>query len=234
MQQKTAFHFKVENEAESDLDLCGRCHLPTHKTAACTEYNDSLCPRCLCWDHWEDSCPLYHNGYVCSRCNEAGHVEEVHDVTSYTQRRTCVDFLGWEPFQKWFYETDFRNWWQVTGCVGVPVYRIYPRKTEWRRERKPEVGNPAPNNPSTCNGYRVTKADSVDDMIAQVLSQRKTYTAPESNESSGRSTPAHLKDYKTADAADDVAALKMPRKTRTFSETLKSLDDDILAELDVK
>ena len=31
---------------------------------------------------------------------------------------------------------------QVTGCVGVPLYRIYPRKTAWRTE-KPEVQNEA-------------------------------------------------------------------------------------------
>ena len=33
-------------------------------------------------------------------------------------------------------ENDFSV--KVTGCVGVPLYRIYPRKTAWRTE-KPEV-----------------------------------------------------------------------------------------------
>ena len=58
-----------------------------------------------------------------------------------------------------------RNWWQVSGCVGVPLYRIYPRKSEWRRERKPEdkVNN---------NNKSLSKTDSVDDMIAQVLNRK--------------------------------------------------------------
>ena len=44
------------------------------------------------------------------------------------------------------------------GCVGVPLYKIYPRKTQWRTER-----------PAESNEDRtVTRNDSVDDMIAQV------------------------------------------------------------------
>ena len=31
MEQKTTFHMKVDNRADTDMNLCGRCHLPTHK-----------------------------------------------------------------------------------------------------------------------------------------------------------------------------------------------------------
>jgi len=219
MEQKSAFHFKVQNEADSGLDLCGRCHLPTHKTCECTEYCDSLCPACLSWDHWIDSCPVQENEYVCSICNYIGHLEEVHEVTNYKQRRCCVDLLGWEPFQLWFYEPDFRNWWQVTGCCGVPLYKLYPRKTEWRKERKPE--------PVKSN---LSGGDSVDDMIAAVLKQRKVVKPANSgDESSGRSSPVITSTKLQENGDDDVPK----RKPRTFSQTLKSMDADILAELDL-
>ncbi|XP_023323711.1 uncharacterized protein LOC111697812 [Eurytemora carolleeae] len=225
LQQKTAFHMKVDNKDESDLKLCGRCHLPTHNTATCTEYNNLFCPRCLSWEHWEDSCPIQDQDINCSRCNYIGHLEEVHDVTNVHQRRTCVDHLGWEPFQTWFYEPDFRNWWQVTGCVGVPLYRVYPRKSEWRVTRPKETQK----SPGNVGG--VSKTDSVDDMIAQfqVLSQRREYKHSESGDSSGRSTPLHLKTFNI----EDESGHKAGRKTRTYSETLRSLDEDILAELNV-
>merc|ERR1712223_2016604 len=74
--------------------------------------------------------------HVCERCGYIGHTEAVHDVKDFKQRRAIVDTLGWEPFQDWFYDQTFRGWWQVTGCVGVPLYRIYPRKTAWRTEAR--------------------------------------------------------------------------------------------------
>jgi len=188
MEQKTAFHMKVENEAESEMELCGRCHLPTHKTKACPEFGTLSCPRCLEWGHWEDSC--WAIDHVCERCGYVGHTEAVHDVKDFKQRRAIVDTLGWEPFQDWFYDQTFRGWWQVTGCVGVPLYRIYPRKTAWRTE-KPEVTEDEPVAKSS-----LTRADSVDDMIAQVklLSQRRPVVKKDSEEdSSGRSTPVHLR-----------------------------------------
>merc|ERR1712200_6307 len=37
MEQKSTFHLKVDNKDESGLNLCGRCHLPTHGTKKCTE-----------------------------------------------------------------------------------------------------------------------------------------------------------------------------------------------------
>ncbi len=59
--------------------------------------------------------------------------------------------------------------------------------------------------------------------------------AAEAEDSSGRSTPAHLRGVtiETAETETDNNN-KNTAKTRTFSETLKMLDDDILAELDVK
>merc|ERR1719447_806367 len=212
MEQKTAFHMKVENEAESEMELCGRCHLPTHKTKACPEFGTLSCPRCLEWGHWEDSC--WAIDHVCERCGYVGHTEAVHDVKDFKQRRAIVDTLGWEPFQDWFYDQTFRGWWQVTGCVGVPLYRIYPRKTAWRTE-KPEVTEDEPVAKSS-----LTRADSVDDMIAQVklLSQRRPVVKKDSEEenSSGRSTPAHL------------------REDNTTPSRGKSMVSGILAELDSK
>merc|ERR1719350_1932913 len=191
MEQKTAFHMKVENESESEMELCGRCHLPTHKTKACPEFGTLSCPRCLEWGHWEDACWTQDGEpHVCSKCDYEGHTEVVHDAEDFKQRRAVVDTLGWEPFQNWFYDQTFRGWWQVTGCVGVPLYRIYPRRTAWRTE-KPEVTEDEPVAKSS-----LTRADSVDDMIAQVklLSQRRPVVKKDSEEdSSGRSTPAHLR-----------------------------------------
>ncbi len=57
-------------------------------------------------------------------CQLAEHVEEVHSAADYKQRRAIVDELGWEPFQEWFYEPDFRNWWQV-GFLGLVECALY-------------------------------------------------------------------------------------------------------------
>jgi len=165
MEQKNTFHMKVENRADVDMNLCGRCHLPSHKTATCTEFGDNSCPRCLSWEHWEESCWAADTPMpVCERCNYEGHTEDVHNTDKFAQRRACVDALGWEPFQDWFYDQSFRTWWQVMGGVGVPLYKIYQRKTEWKTE-KPE--------PSKSDEDRhIARDDSVDDMIAQVLNKK--------------------------------------------------------------
>ena len=55
------------------------------------------------------------------------------------------------------------------------------------------------------------------------------------DDSSGRSTPEHLKDVNIDSVeCQGEASSHQPGKSRTFSETLNMLDDDILAELDVK
>ena len=48
------------------------------------------------------------------------------------------------------------------GCVGVPLYKIYPRKTQWRTVRPVEVEE----------DNKLSRNDSVDDMIAQVLNKK--------------------------------------------------------------
>jgi len=114
----------------------------------CTEFGNLTCPRCLDWNHWEDSCPETDN--FCTICSTMGHHPAVHEVTDYKQRRMVVDTLGWQAFREWFYELSFRSWWQLNGCLGVPLYKIYRRKNEWRTEGpiidtlvKDELVNPA-------------------------------------------------------------------------------------------
>ena len=58
--------------------------------------------------------------------------------------------------------------------------------------------------------------------------------AAEAEDSSGRSTPAHLRGVTIETVETETDNNNKINKTRTFSETLKMLDDDILAELDVK
>ena len=72
---------------------------------------DLSCPRCLEWDHWEDTCPTnpFGDGECCSLCGTAGHASAVHNAAKFKQRRFIVDTLGWEPFTEWFYESDFRS-----------------------------------------------------------------------------------------------------------------------------
>jgi len=80
----------------------------------------------------------------------------------FAQKRACIEAQGWEPYQEWFYDNEFRSWWQVMGCVGVPLYKIYPRKTQWRTVRPVEVEE----------DNKLSRNDSVDDMIAQVLNKK--------------------------------------------------------------
>lgn len=82
----------------------------------------------------------------------------------------------------------------------------------------------------------------------QVLKQRQARearvkarvaaAAEREGDSSGRSTPEHLKNISIQsdqeENENDETPDKPQRKNRTFSETLKMLDDDILADLDVK
>ncbi len=51
-----------------------------------------------------------------------------------------------QPFREWFFETEFRSWWQLNGCVGVPLYKIYKRNTAWRREVAPLTEDELNNN----------------------------------------------------------------------------------------
>ena len=47
-------------------------------------------------------------GHVCATCQLPGHAAEVHTAQKFAQRRACVDTIGWEPFQDWFYNNEFR------------------------------------------------------------------------------------------------------------------------------
>ena len=87
-----------------------------YRTGECTEYGDNNCPRCMSWDHWEDTCwTLESPQHLCQTCNFEGHAPEVHMADKFTQKRACVDILGWEPFREWFYNNEFRSWWQVSS-----------------------------------------------------------------------------------------------------------------------
>ena len=73
---------------------------------------DLFCPRCLEWDHWEDTCPFNSfgggGGEECSACGGKGHSAAVHGASKFKQRRFIVDTVGWQPFTEWFYESTFR------------------------------------------------------------------------------------------------------------------------------
>ena len=53
---KFNFFPSTDDIAKSKIKLCPRCHSPHHNVNECTEFGDLKCPRCLEWDHWEDSC----------------------------------------------------------------------------------------------------------------------------------------------------------------------------------
>jgi hypothetical protein len=74
-------------------------------------------------------------------------------------------------------------------------------------------------------------------LFVQVLNQKRLTAPPVdpgSTGSSGRSTPQHLRYIQLNSKDDGSSTDSRHRKPRTFSETLKMLDEDILAELDVK
>lgn len=157
-------------------------------------------------------------------------------------------------FIEWFYDPAFRSWWQLNGCVGVPLYKIYRRNTQWKsvisdeeRRAKAEAEE------------ALKRADSTDDLIREICGSKNNRNSrfrsssssnnkndENNNDSTGdrpeisdseRSTPEHLKGYKGSLEEDEdnaTAAAKKKSRLRTFSETLKMLDDDILQELSVK
>jgi len=78
-----------------------------------------------------------------------------------------------------------------------------------------------------------------------ILLEKENPNDDNNDDDSGRSTPEHLKKYSGSAAFNDncngtnsgsnsAQAAENSRRLRTFSETLKMLDDDILEELDVK
>ena len=99
--------------------------------------------------------------------------------------------------------------------------------------------------------YSIKRDDSTDELLKSVHASRearkKQLLAAENGNKddeidSGRSTPEHLKKYSGCCATSVSADTDIEngnnnnnnKRLRTFSETLKMLDDDILQELDVK
>ena len=88
--------------------------------------------------------------------------------------------------------------------------------------------------------YSIKRDDSTDELLKSVHAQRearKKQLAEQTNrlnnnQESRESTPEHLKKY--AGSANLESCATSSKRLRTFSETLKLLDDDILDELDVK
>ena len=56
MMQRSSSHIKIDDIANSKIKLCPRCHSPHCNLEICREFGDLKCPRCLAWEHWEDSC----------------------------------------------------------------------------------------------------------------------------------------------------------------------------------
>jgi hypothetical protein len=246
-------HIRCDDQQSIDqLQLCARCHSHDHATPKCPQFGNLFCPRCLDWNHWEDTCLAVN--MLCTTCNLSGHCPIVHSAENFEQRRVVVDTLGWEPFKVWFYESTFRSWWQLNGHVGVPLYKIYPRNSEWRYEigaLESDDENIEGLVKATCYTNRRTNihTSSIVDRIKAGATSFGTAVAASKADSggdSGRSTPEYLKKYPGSkdlpddddDVDDDVkdqteVPPKMPTRLRTFSETLKMLDPDILAELNV-
>ena len=73
--------------------------------------------------------------------------------------------------------TFCRSWWQLNGCVGVPLYKIYRRSTEWRSEMPPlpaeEPEDADPEMALLTTRYassRLSKADSVEELMKSYYS----------------------------------------------------------------
>ena len=61
---------------------------------------------------------------ICDICKCEGHTSLTHSTQDYEQRHDIIQRMGYESFQDWFHEFEFRNWWQLNGRTGVPLYRI--------------------------------------------------------------------------------------------------------------
>ena len=63
----------------------------------------------------------------CDICDTQGHMSYLHQTKDYEKRHEIIQQLGYEPFQDWFHEFEFRNWWQSNGRIDVPLGKI-PRR----------------------------------------------------------------------------------------------------------
>ena len=108
--------------------------------------DDSPCLRCLASDHLQNECPLLSFNALpqkCLTCGSCQHASSVHEVNDFEQRHDIIQLMGYEAFKDWFTDLDFRNWWQVNGRIGVPLYKIDPYKRKEKRKWK-EWKNNAP------------------------------------------------------------------------------------------
>ena len=47
--------------------------------------------------------------------------ELLHTVKDFAERRACVDALGWEPFQEWFYDNEFRSVFFLSAIENISI-----------------------------------------------------------------------------------------------------------------
>lgn len=146
---------------------------------------------------------------------------------------------------------------KLPNCINFQLYKIYRRSTEWRLEM-PKVERREDlieTRVAARRNYSLAKDDSVDELVKSYYNaaakSKAAASAAETKKSddddSGRSTPEYLKGYSgTKGDPDEEAETEQQngvvdssseggkKRLRTFSETLKMLDEDILAELNVK
>ncbi len=94
-----------------------------------------------------------------------------------------------QPFREWFFETEFRSWWQLNGCVGVPLYKIYKRNTAWRREVAPltedELNNNEVYNQKPMRGTTVNIGTDDNAASSSYISSSSSTTAASSIKTNG-------------------------------------------------
>ena len=91
-------------------------------------------------------------------CDTQGHVASDHLIEDFEKRHDLIVKIGYEPFQEWFLEFEFRNWWQLNGRNGVPLYKIYGSSNgeirKWKSlythapNRTPDVFHPPQKQPT--------------------------------------------------------------------------------------
>ena len=130
------------------------------------------------------------------------------------------------------------------------IYNVKPSSTRLARLETNDnatTSAPAVNDNEKKSSFKLERDDSVEELMKSIKATAATRKAKTDEEldreiESGRSTPEHLKKYSGTNLYDDDDGDKENReneeekekRSRTFSETLKMLDDDIVAELNVK
>ena len=121
--------------------------------------------------------------------------------------------------------SPFPNW--IVGNVFIELQTDRIQVLKQRQAREARAAARLQVREAICSSYFIEK-DMSRYINNETLQQAR-------DDSSGRSTPEHLKDVNIDSVeCQGEASSHQPGKSRTFSETLNMLDDDILAELDVK